>query len=344
VLLFDFYSFQTNGFDIGLRIHALFDTISTYSEWEKFMDHLVSVIVPIYNVERFLERCFESIFHQTYKNYEIIAIDDGSTDESASILDSLAQKDSRIKAIHQNNMGVAATRNVGLSLAQGEYVLFVDSDDTISPTGIDHLLKKAVYNNLDIAYGAGFRISITGKVAVPTNKPDHLIDKVLTGPQYMEEAIRSKSYNNGVWNKLYKRSFLIENECWFKEGLVYEDILWSPQVFLKARRVQFVDVDFANIFVRHGAITQDPYNLAIRHHDSLYIFDTLTDIYIQANISEDQRMVFLDYVTNRRINLLKNYRAFYSKEQINDNMAKIKKYAKLWSTRVNAFSLNFHSK
>lgn len=308
------------------------------------MEHLVSVIVPIYNVERFLERCFESIFNQTYKHFEIIAIDDGSTDSSPEILDQWSQKDNRIKAVHQHNIGVAATRNAGLRLATGEYVLFVDSDDTISPTGIERLVSKAIYNNLDIAYGAGFRISITGKVAVPTNKPDPLIDKVLTGPQYMEEAIRSKSYNNGVWNKLYKRTFLIENECWFKEGLVYEDILWSPQVFLKAQRVQFVDVDFANIFVRHGSITQDPYNLAIRHHDSLYIFDALTEIYLNASISDEQRMVFLDYVTNRRINLLKNYRAFYSKEQIRDNMTEIKKYAKLWSTRVNAFSLHFQSK
>jgi glycosyltransferase involved in cell wall biosynthesis len=81
------------------------------------MDHLVSVIVPIYNVERFLERCFESIFNQTYKNFEIIAIDDGSTDSSAEILDQWAQKDKRIKAVHQHNIGVAATRNAGLRLA-----------------------------------------------------------------------------------------------------------------------------------------------------------------------------------------------------------------------------------
>ena len=308
------------------------------------MDHLVSVIVPIYNVERFLERCFESILSQTYKNFEIIAIDDGSKDNSPAILDQWAKKDSRIKAFHQKNAGVATTRNNGLKLAQGEYVLFVDSDDTISPTGIERLASKAIYNNLDIAYGAGFRISITGKVPVPTNKPLHLLDKVLTGPQYLEEAMRNKAFNNGVWNKLYNRTFLIENECWFKEGLVYEDILWSPVVFLKARRVQFVDIDFANIFVRHGAITQDPYNLSIRHHDSLYIFDTLKEIYLSANISDEQRLVFMDYLANRRINLLKNYRAFYSKEQISSNMTEIRKYAKLWSTRVNAFSLKFRPK
>lgn len=307
------------------------------------MEHLVSVIVPIYNVERFLERCFESVFQQTYKNFEIIAIDDGSTDGSAAILDLWAKKDPRIKAVHQKNAGVATTRNNGLKLAQGEYVLFVDSDDTISPTGIERLVNKAVYNNLDVAYGAGFRISITGKVPVPTNKPMHLLDKVLTGPQYMDEAMRTKAFNNGVWNKLYNRVFLIDNECWFKEGLVYEDILWSPQVFLKARRVQFIDIDFANIFVRHGAITQDPYNLAVRHHDSLYIFDTLKEIYLSANITDEQRMVFLDYLANRRVNLLKNYRSFYSKDQISTNMAEIRKYAKLWSTRINALSLYFKS-
>lgn len=307
------------------------------------MEHLVSVIVPIFNVERFLERCFESIFNQTHKNFEIIAINDGSTDGSAAILDEWAQKDPRIKAVHQNNVGVAATRNSGLKLACGEYVLFVDSDDTIAPYGIERLVSKAVYNNLDIAYGAGFRISITGKISIPTNKPLHLIDKVLTGPQYMEDTIRCKSYNNGVWNKMYKRSFLIENELWFKEGIVYEDILWSPQVFLKAQRVQFIDVDFANIFVRHGSITQDPYNLAVRHHDSLYIFDQLKEVFLQANVTDEQRAVYLDYLANRRINLLKNYRAFYSKEQISANMAEIKKYAKLWSTKMNAVSLYFKS-
>lgn len=307
------------------------------------MEHLVSVIVPIFNVERFLERCFESIFNQTHKNFEIIAINDGSTDGSAAILDEWAQKDPRIKAVHQNNVGVAATRNAGLKLACGEYVLFVDSDDTIAPYGIERLVSKAVYNNLDIAYGAGFRISITGKISIPTNKPLHLIDKVLTGPQYMEDTIRCKSYNNGVWNKMYKRSFLIENELWFKEGIVYEDILWSPQVFLKAQRVQFIDVDFANIFVRHGSITQDPYNLAVRHHDSLYIFDQLKEVFLQANVTDEQRAVYLDYLANRRINLLKNYRAFYSKEQISANMAEIKKYAKLWSTKMNAVSLYFKS-
>lgn len=305
------------------------------------MEHLVSVIVPIYNVERFLERCFESIIHQTYKNFEIIAINDGSTDGSAALLDDWAIKDARIKAVHQNNIGVAATRNAAMKLASGEYVLFVDSDDTIAPYGIERLVSKAVYNNLDIAYGAGYRISITGKIAIPTNKPLHLIDKVLTGPQYLEETIRSKSYNNGVWNKLYKRSFLLENELWFKEGIVYEDILWSPQVFLKAQRVQFIDVDFANIFVRHGSITQDPYNLSVRHHDSLYIFDQLKEVFLNASVSDEQRVVYLDYLANRRINLLKNYRSFYSKEQVSSNMAEIRKYAKLWSTKMNALSLYF---
>ena len=124
------------------------------------MDHLVSVIVPIYNVERFLERCFDSIFHQTYKNFEIIAIDDGSTDDSPTLLDQFAQSDSRIKAVHQKNSGVAAARNNGLRMAQGEYILFVDSDDTISPLGMERLVKKAIASDLDIAYGAGFRIKI----------------------------------------------------------------------------------------------------------------------------------------------------------------------------------------
>lgn len=104
---------------------------------------LVSVIVPVYNVEQYLEKCIDSIINQTYKNLEIILIDDGSTDSSGKICDSYAARDKRIKVIHQENGGLAVVRNIGVSAASGEYIMFVDSDDYIDTEIVQFLYEQS---------------------------------------------------------------------------------------------------------------------------------------------------------------------------------------------------------
>lgn len=114
------------------------------------VNYKVSVIVPVYNAESYLQRCIDSILNQTYTEFEIILINDGSKDNSGKICDEYAQKDTRIKVIHQKNSGVSKSRNVGLQAASGDYILFVDSDDYISPDMIEKLVQKAVVNKSDI--------------------------------------------------------------------------------------------------------------------------------------------------------------------------------------------------
>ena len=114
------------------------------------MEDLISVIVPIYNVESYLEQCIKSIINQTYKNIEIILIDDGSTDKSPKICDKYKQKDSRIIVVHKQNTGVSATRNIGLELSKGKWIAFVDSDDWIEKEYLEELLLNAKKEKADI--------------------------------------------------------------------------------------------------------------------------------------------------------------------------------------------------
>jgi len=131
---------------------------------------LISVIVPVYNVERYLERCVESIRNQTYTNLEIILVDDGSPDQCPQICDAYAQKDNRIKVIHKQNGGLGLARNSGLEVATGSYVAFIDSDDWIQATHIETLYLAAIAAQADAAWGAHTVVSIDGKKAVrPTS-------------------------------------------------------------------------------------------------------------------------------------------------------------------------------
>jgi glycosyltransferase involved in cell wall biosynthesis len=111
---------------------------------------LISIIVPVYKVEKFLSKCVDSILNQTYRNIEIILIDDGSPDNSPAICDEYAEKDNRIKVIHQRNAGLAGARNAGLAICRGEYIAFVDSDDYIEPNMMEAMLNAAVNNDCDI--------------------------------------------------------------------------------------------------------------------------------------------------------------------------------------------------
>lgn len=162
---------------------------------------LISIIVPVYNVKDYLEKCLQSICVQTYKNLEIILIDDGSSDGSGELCDLFAQRDGRIKVIHQTNAGQSAARNRGLAVAQGEFLGFVDSDDWIEPDMYEflyHLLKE---NGADISICSHYR-----------DKGKKSVAKYSSGEQFVftrDEGIRAlvvdRRIRNYVWDKLYKR-------------------------------------------------------------------------------------------------------------------------------------------
>ncbi|MDR2100420.1 MAG: glycosyltransferase, partial [Campylobacteraceae bacterium] len=193
---------------------------------------LVSVIVPIYNVEPYLEKCLNSIINQTYKNLEISLIDDDSPDNSGKICDGYAAKEKRIKVIHKQNRGLSDARNAGLDIAKGEYIAFVDSDDYIAQNTYEDLVGIAQKNTADIVVHAYYITDYNDVMVSQKESADNLsIDEI----RYM---ILMDKYSNMTCNKFYKAALF--KDLRFYKGVYFEDLFIMPTLFFTAKRVVFV--------------------------------------------------------------------------------------------------------
>lgn len=188
----------------------------------------ISIIIPVYNAEKYLDRCIQSIVNQTYKNLEIILINDGSIDKSGDICDKWAEKDNRIKVIHQVNSGVSVVRNTGLDSAIGEYITFVDSDDYIELDYCEILYKALERNNVDIAYGD-----------YSTNKHIRNTSKQIKWSSKEYDPVYKTPYFF-VWGALYKKDIL-KNIRFDSDLYVGEDSYFFAQAVKKSSNLVFVD-------------------------------------------------------------------------------------------------------
>lgn len=193
------------------------------------MNPELSIIIPVYQAEKYLRDCLSSVLNQSFENFELILIDDGSTDESASICDEYAKNDSRILVIHQENKGQSAARNKGLKLAKGEFVGFIDNDDRIEPEMFALLLKLAKGNNTDITSCSYSQLNPDGEIVYPQK----IDETVYSFNNYdgMKEFLSREKLNIYVWTKIYKRSFLEKNSIRFEEGKIDEDFLFNFQAY-----------------------------------------------------------------------------------------------------------------
>lgn len=210
---------------------------------------LISVIVPIYNVERYLGKCIESICKQSYPNLEIILVDDGSTDQSGLLCDSYALKDNRIRVIHKQNEGLSEARNVGINAALGAWYLFVDSDDYLDLNTAESLLKAATDESCDIAVCNMLRVYEDSKIR-PFYRPSTEL-RVLDGEQRFE-TLRQPS----VCNKLF-RAELFENVR-FPRGKFYEDTFIYHVLAFKAKRIVLTGKDGYYYLSREESILGQP--------------------------------------------------------------------------------------
>ncbi len=202
--------------------------------WEEYMIK-VSVIIPVYNVDKYLEECLQSVCSQTLKDIEIICINDGSTDKSGQILKDFAKKDKRIVLIEQKNQGVSIARNNGIKAAKGEYIGFVDSDDWIDPDFYEKLYKTAKKFDADIAL-AGFYNAISKNKAEKIRKR-FLREKLITN---FNKKMQLLEESGTVWTKIFKKEFLDITQIFFQEDVTYEDRIWLPQIYYKAKKVCIV--------------------------------------------------------------------------------------------------------
>ena len=191
----------------------------------------VSVIVPIYNVEKYIGKCILSIIEQTYKNIEIILVDDGSLDDSGNIADEYATRDNRIKVLHKTNAGVSAARNSGLDAATGDFVCFSDGDDYVMPNYVEHLLKLCLTYHADVAYTVDM---------YTTFHNEHIANrqvKVIT-PEDATENILCYKVPIGVYSKMFNREFLVKNNIRFLEDVyIGEGFNFNTACFQRANKV-----------------------------------------------------------------------------------------------------------
>ena len=212
---------------------------------------LISIIVPVYNMEQYLERCMNSIWAQTYKNLEIILVDDGSTDCSAQMCDEYAVKDDRIKVVHKRNGGLSDARNAGLAVASGTYIGYVDSDDWIEPDMYEQMYRACVEKNAQVAicrYAQVYKDqTIQGGNSKVTALEQEELLRVYIGGQ--EEYI----IYNSVWSKLFKRE--VVDGILFPVGKNSEDIMYTTKAFCKAKRGVYIDTCLYNyVLDREGSI------------------------------------------------------------------------------------------
>ena len=216
---------------------------------------LISVIVPVYNVEKYLDRCVQSIVEQTYSNLEIILVDDGSPDNCGAMCDAWAEKDSRIKVIHQKNGGLSAARNVGMAAATGEYLAFVDSDDYIRADMYQSLYDRLFADGSDMA-ACGVEMVFEDGSTKPLTRTGSC---VLTNEEAMEQIITENWLKQPVWYKLYKTELV--RGLLFPVGKYHEDVFWSYQAVARARCVSVFDTPCYFYTQRSGSIMGQSYSI-----------------------------------------------------------------------------------
>lgn len=220
------------------------------------MKNIISFIVPVYNVDRYVEKCVESLLSQglSEDSYEIILVDDGSTDRSGILCDRLAETHSVIKVIHQCNKGLSEARNAGMRIATGEFIQFVDSDDYLERWVVPELLKAMNDKNLDILRFQVRNVYEQRESSAPINtfsstETNHIMD----GSQYLQDYMGYACY---VWQFLFRSSFLLNNCLFFKPGIIFEDAEWIPRVMVLAERVSAINLLVYDYFEREGSITK----------------------------------------------------------------------------------------
>lgn len=207
---------------------------------------MVSIIVPVYNVEKYLERCVDSIINQTYKELEIILVDDGATDSSPELCEQFAKKDARIQVIHKKNGGLSDARNAGIPYASGEFLYFCDSDDYIEKNLIKDCVAKITEENADLLIFDFYRVQ-NGTTSICTEK---IPEKTFTLDEIPEVLLTSPS----ACNKFFRTEFLKNSEILFPFGRLYEDLGTLPKLYQKAKKISYLKKPYYYYDIREGSI------------------------------------------------------------------------------------------
>lgn len=231
----------------------------------------VSIIIPAYNIAPYLERCLESVRCQTYKELQIIIIDDGSRDQTGQIADTFAEKDKRFRVIHKENGGVSAARKTGLEQADGEYIGFVDGDDYIEPDMYEKLIGLAVEYDADIAH-CGYQMVFPDRVDLYHGTKQLKVQDTYTG---VKDLLEGNLVEPGLWNKIYRRKLF--NQINYDENIVInEDLLLNYFLFHRSEKAVFIDVPYYHYMVRKNSASTSDWN-EHKIKDPIYVLEIMSE-------------------------------------------------------------------
>ncbi len=290
------------------------------------MEELISVIVPVYNVEKYLEKCIDSIINQTYKNIEILLIDDGSTDSSGEICDRYAIKDKRILVFHKENGGLSDARNKGIDIATGKYISFIDSDDYVEENYISFLYEILKKFDADISMGKHY-------VRYQENTIDTSSGQELCmNPEVtLEKMLYGEDVDVSAWAKLYKKDLF--KDIRFPKGRVFEDAATTYKLIDKSSQVAFKSLPIYNYVMRKNSITNTSFNsskmdlIVSTKEMANYVKDkypnlknaadrrvmyaylsTLTQLAKSKHFSKEDYQIIMSYIKENRKRILKDKR------------------------------------
>lgn len=214
-----------------------------------------SIILPIYNVEKYLPKCVESILSQTFTDYEIILVDDGSTDNSPAICDKFAKEHSNIKVIHKVNGGLSDSRNAGTKISKGEYIVYIDSDDFIISNDFLKKLADKSKNNPDLIFYKHKKYFDASEKFLDLGYSYASVINLNSYSDKIEGLVRADAFFGMAWIKAIKRKLLVDNNIIFEVGLLGEDMEWNYHLITNAKSIDFVDEAFLAYRQREGSIT-----------------------------------------------------------------------------------------
>lgn len=289
---------------------------------------IISIIVPVYNVEKYLPKCVDSILGQTYTNLEIILVDDGSPDNCGKICDEYAKKDKRIKVIHKKNGGLSDARNVAIDVAKGEYITFVDSDDYVTSDYVETLYRLVEKHQCKA--GVAWLRTFQEGCDADTNQPSYQ-EKVFERIEGIEKMFYQELFDTAAWCKIYHRS-LFETGIRYPFGLLYEDLPTTYLLFLQADKIAFCNRVIYNYLLRANSIEGQPFKVN-KLDSALKILDMIQSYANELNPIEQavrcrllsfclhillempekypdkRKQVLIDYVKRNRWKVIRNGRA-----------------------------------
>lgn len=272
-----------------------------------------SIIIPVYNVDKYLEECLDSILSQDYKNYEIICIDDASTDNSINILKKYSEKHKCMQVMYNEcNKGLSYTRNKGIDVAKGQYIWFVDSDDMISDNALSTLynvLKNCLVDTLYIGYK---KIIDNKEYSILADEP--ITNTVMSGLEMFVQFHKVSNWKIMACGQLIKRDFVNKNRLKFYDGIYHEDVLFSFESIIKAKKVMNIKEELYLYRIRGGSITSC--YTTERLDSMIIIFCEIFKLWNKMNCSEEENAAIMEYL-NTRILEINKYSDAFPKHEMN---------------------------